>query len=160
MSEEEIYLEIWHYLTDIFSCPVIQGLQNNSPMPKNCVVMTLLPYTKDLDQSQYYNENGESMIQVSRQYMMQLDFYGDEAPDRALKCASLWRSRYSTDKLKGVQPLYANDARNMEFINEQDQYEKRFLVEIALQYNPHYTYSEQSDILADLDIKLITTRED
>lgn len=160
MNEDGIYLEIWHYLTDLFACPVIYGLQNNSPMPKDCIVITILPYAKDLDQSQYYNDGGESMIQVSRLYMMQLDFYGDNAFDRAHKCAALWRSRYSTDKLKGIQPLYANDVRNMEFVNEQDQYEKRFLVEIALQYNPHYTYSEQSDTSVDLDIKLITTRED
>lgn len=154
MNEQSIYIEIWNYLTELFNCPVIQGLQNNSPLPENCIVMTLLPYTQDLDQSQYINENGESTIQTSKLYMMQLDFYGDMAFDRVTKCATMWRSQYTTNKLQAIQPLYANNPRNMPFVNEQDQYEKRFLLEIALQYNPYYTYAEQSDTVVSVDITL------
>jgi hypothetical protein len=86
--------------------------------------------------------------------MMQLDFYGDMAFDRVTKCATMWRSQYTTNKLQAIQPLYANNPRNMEFVNEQDQYEKRFLLEIALQYNPYYTYAEQSDTVVSVDITL------
>ncbi len=154
MNEQSIYIEIWDYLTELFNFPVIQGLQNNSPLPENCIVMTLLPYTQDLDQSQYINENGESTIQTSKLYMMQLDFYGDMAFDRVTQCATMWRSQYTTNKLQAIQPLYANNPRNMEFVNEQDQYEKRFLLEIALQYNPYYTYAEQSDTVVSVDITL------
>lgn len=160
MNEQDIYLEVWKYLTDLFFCDVIQGLQNNSPLPQDCIVMTLLPYSKDLDQSQYYNEGGESMIQSSKLQMMQLDFYGDQAFNRATQCATMWRSQYTTDRLANIQPLYANDVKNMEFINEQDQYEKRFLLEIALQYNPYYTYLEQSDVRIDLDIQLANSNKE
>ena len=114
-------------------------------------MMTLLPYSEALDQSQYINEDGTSTIQESRLYMMQLDFYGEQAFNRANQVGVMWRSNYTTNELKTIQPLYANQVRNMEFINEQDQYEKRFLLEIALQYNPHYTYTEQSDT----DIKIL-----
>nr|DAN04628.1 MAG TPA: tail completion protein [Caudoviricetes sp.] len=154
MNEQSIYIEIWNYLTELFNCPVIQGLQNNSPLPENCIVMTLLPYTQDLDQSQYINENGESTIQTSKLYMIQLDFYGEQAFDRVTQCATIWRSQYTTSKLQAIQPLYANNPRNMPFVNEQDQYEKRFLLEIALQYNPYYTYAEQSDTVVSVDITL------
>lgn len=160
MTEQDLYLEIYNYLFKMFNCPVIQGLQNKSPLPHDCIVMTLLPYSKDLDQSQYYNEGGESIIQVSKQRMMQLDFYGDMASDRSEKCATLWRSQYTTDNLVNIQPLYANDVKNMEHINEQDEYEKRFLLEIALQYNPYYTYMEQSDTEVALDIQLANPRKD
>lgn len=154
--EQEIYGELWDYLTALFpNIPVVQGLQNNSPLPPNAIVMTLMPYAQDLDQSQYYNdgETEESMVQVSKLQMMQLDFYGDDAYNKVMKVSTLWRSQYTTEALKGVQPLYANNPRNMEYVNEQDQYEKRFLLEIALQYNPYYTYSEQSaDTVPTLEI--------
>lgn len=145
MNDQAIYLEIWNYLTKLFNCPVEQGLQNNTPLSHDGIMMTLLPYSEALDQSQYINADNESMIQESRLYMMQLDFYGEQAFNRANQVGVMWRSNYTTNELKTIQPLYANQVRNMEFINEQDQYEKRFLLEIALQYNPHYTYTEQSD---------------
>lgn len=145
MNDQAIYLEIWNYLTKLFNCPVEQGLQNNTPLSHDGIMMTLLPYSEALDQSQYINEDSTSMIQQSRLYMMQLDFYGEQAFNRANQVGVMWRSNYTTNELKTIQPLYANQVRNMEFINEQDQYEKRFLLEIALQYNPHYTYTEQSD---------------
>ena len=145
MNDQAIYLEIWNYLTKLFNCPVEQGLQNNAPLSHDGIMMTLLPYSEALDQSQYINADNESMIQQSRLYMMQLDFYGEQAFNRANQVGVMWRSNYTTNELKTIQPLYANQVRNMEFINEQGQYEKRFLLEIALQYNPHYTYTEQSD---------------
>ena len=151
---QAIYLEIWNYLTALFNCPVEQGLQNNSPLSHDGIVMTLLPYSDALDQPAYSNENGESMIQNSRLFMMQLDFYGDQAFDRANQVGVMWRSQYSTDQLKTVAPLYANQVRNMEYVNEQDQYEQRFMLEIALQYNPHYTYTEQSDTDIQVNINL------
>lgn len=145
MNDQAIYLEIWNYLTKLFNCPVEQGLQNNTPLSHDGIMMTLLPYSEALDQPQHINEDGTSTIQQSRLYMMQLDFYGEQAFNRANQVGVMWRSNYTTNELKTIQPLYANQVRNMEFINEQDQYEKRFLLEIALQYNPHYTYTEQSD---------------
>ena len=154
--EDEIYDELWDYLTALFpSIPVVRGLQNNSPLPHNAIVMTLMAYTQDLDQSQYSfdSEAQEATVQVSKLQMMQLDFYGDGAYDRVMKTSTLWRSRYSTEALKGVAPLYANNPRNLQYVNEQDQYEQRFLLEIALQYNPYYSYSEQSAAtLPDIEI--------
>lgn len=156
---QAIYLEIWNYLTKLFNCPVEQGLQNNSPLSHDGIVMTLLPYSEALDQSSYTNEDNLSMIQGSRLFMMQLDFYGDEAFNRANQVAVMWRSTYTTNELQAIQPLYNNQVRNMEFVNEQDQYEKRFMLEIALQYNPHYTYVEQSDTDILVDINLANKKD-
>lgn len=155
--EENIYNELWAYLTELFpTSPVIQGLQNNTPLPIDAIVMTLMPYTQDLDQARYEHDGDiqESLVQGSKLQMMQLDFYGTQAYDKAMKTATLWRSQHSTNILQGVQPLYANNPKNLEYVNEQDQYEKRFLLEIALQYNPHYTYAEQSSTTAAIDINL------
>ena len=113
-----------------------------------------MPYSEALDQPTYDNADDVSTIQNSRAFMMQLDFYGKQAFNRANQVAVMWRSTYTTNELIAIQPLYNNQVRNMEFINEQDQYEQRFMLEIALQYNPHYTYTEQSDtdILANIGL--------
>lgn len=155
--ETDIYNEIWDYLTILFpDTPIVQGLQNNSPLPKNAIVMTLMPYSQDLDQSRYDwdGESSEGQVQVSRLQIMQLDFYGDDAYNKVMKASMLWRSMYTTTALKNIQPLYANNPRNLEYVNEQDQYEKRFLLEIALQYNPYYTYAEQSTDQVEVNIHL------
>lgn len=157
MTEQEIYLEIWNYLTPLFpDTPIVQGLQNNSPLPKNSIVMTLMPFAQDLDQSRYDWDGNteEGQIQTSRQQMMQLDFYGDDAYNKSMKLSLLWRSTYTTNALTNLQPLFANNPRALEYVNEQDQYEKRFLLEIALQYNPYYAYAEQSTTSAAIDINL------
>lgn len=151
---QAIYLEIWNYLTKLFNCPVEQGLQNNSPLSHDGIVMTLMPYSEALDQPTYDNADNISTIQNSRAFMMQLDFYGAQAFNRANQVAVMWRSTYTTNELITIQPLYNNQVRNLEYVNEQDQYEQRFMLEIALQYNPHYTYTEQSDtdILANIGL--------
>lgn len=157
ITDQDIYDEIWDYLTALFpTTPIVQGLQNNSPLPKDAIVMTLMPYAQALDQSRYdYNgETEEGTVQESKLQIMQLDFYGADAYNKVMKTSLLWRSTYSTNILKAVQPLYANNPRNLEYVNEQDQYEKRFLLEIALQYNPYYTYAEQSTTSAAIDINL------
>lgn len=156
---QAIYIEICNYLTKLFNCPVDQGLQNNSPLSHDGIVMTLMPYSEPLDQSSYTNEDNLSMIQGSRLFMMQLDFYGEQAFNRANQVAVMWRSVYTTNELQTIQPLYNNQVRNMEFVNEQDQYEKRFMLEIALQYNPHYTYVEQSDTDILVDINLANKKD-
>lgn len=159
MNEQAIYLEIWNYLFELLGVKAEQGLQNNTPLSIDAVQMTLMPYSQPLDQSQYYNESGESTIQESRQYMMQLDFYGGDAFNRANKVAVMWRSAFSTNTLKAVSPLYANNVQNLSHVNEQDQYEKRFLLEIALQYNPHYTYTEQSDTDINVSVNLANKKD-
>lgn len=155
--DQDIYNEIWDYLTALFpTAPIVKGLQNNSPLPKDAIVMTLMPYAQALDQSRYDwdGEAEEGTVQESKLQMMQLDFYGADAYNKVMKVSTLWRSTYSTNILKAVQPLYANNPRALEYTNEQEQYEKRFLLEIALQYNPYYTYAEQSTTSAAIDINL------
>lgn len=150
-----IYTEMFHYLTDMFKCPVIIGLQNNSPLPKDCIVMTIMPYIEDLVKPTYFHKGDEGMIQSFKNYFMQLDFYGSSAFDRALQVSTLWRSIYTTERLKAIQPLYCKELRHIQHVNEQQQYEPRFLLEVALQYNPHYKFEVGDSNNANLEIEAV-----
>jgi hypothetical protein len=158
MTEEQLYTKLYTYLSGLFpadSAKIVRGFQNQSPMPQNAIIYTLLPFTQDLDQAQYWNEDDESTVQGSKLQMLQVDFYGATSYDKVMKLFTLWRSPYTTDRLTEIQPLYANSPRGMDFVNEQNQYEKRFMLEVALQYNPYYTYAEDSII--NLSSPTITT---
>ncbi|AOA59926.1 phage neck terminator protein [Acinetobacter larvae] len=148
-----IYKEVRSYLIGLFSCEVIKGYQNDSPLPQNGVVMTIIS-ERDTDQaaSYYQEEEGTAYVQNSVEVMLQLDFYGDWAASRARQIANFWRSEYTTSALNTCQPLYSKQPVRLPFVNEQNQNEQRWLLEVYLQYNPEFKQDQ-----AFLDLPIIST---
>lgn len=144
---EDIYTELRAYLIELFDCPVIKARNNGSPLPQNCITM-LIQFENDLDMTSTYFNGSTSMsqAQTSVEMIVQLDFWGDKAGAKARQTSTLWRSIYTTERLKKCQPLYANTPRNLQYVNEKKEYEHRYMLEIALQYNPFYTYNQDSGI--------------
>lgn len=141
VTERDIFVELRQYLTELFSCPVVVGYQNNVAVPVNGIVMFKL-FTKNLDYtSDYWNPSTEEMTaQSSVEATFQLDFYGEEADARADKVSVLWRSPYTTSRMTKCQPLYCGEPRKNILVNESNQYENRMMLEVKLQYNPETTY--------------------
>lgn len=136
-----IYKELRSYLISLFNCEVIKGRNNGSPLPYDCIAMTVL-FDTDLNMTAVSDDGqGNVTSQQDVQATVQLDFFGDNADWRSRQLTTLWRSTHATDALTSCQPLFANTPRQIEYVNEQNLYESRFVVEIALQYNPYYTYS-------------------
>lgn len=147
-TESEIYIDVRKWLLSLHpSAVVIKGYQNEEPLPKNCIVMTIL-FDTDLDQlSTYYDgEASELTVFESVQFKMQLDFYGDESMDRSTKTAVMFKSLLTTSFMQFVQPLFCTRPRNMTFVNEAGQYEKRYMLELDLQHNPSYKQTVDSSI--------------
>lgn len=144
---EDIYTEIRDYLIELFDCDVLQARNNNSPLPQDCITM-LIQFEKDLDMTSTYFDGAtsKSQAQTSVEMIMQLDFWGGKAGAKARQTSTLWRSIYTTERLKKCQPLYANNPKNLQYVNEKMDYEERYMLEIALQYNPFYTYNQESGI--------------
>lgn len=144
VTHEQIFREVRAYLLGLFSCPpssVIQSYQNDAPLPNNAIVMTIL-FEHSLDVAANYYEPDKAVVQQSVEITMQIDFYGEESGDRARKLCNLWKNHYTTARLVYCQPLYSKDPMQMTFINEQSRYEHRWMVEIALQYNPEFEYDQ------------------
>ena len=139
-----IYKELRAYLISLFSCEVIKGRNNNDPLPYDCIVMTVL-FDTDLNMTAVSDDGqGNVIAQQDVQATIQLDFFGDNADWRCRQFATLWRSTHATDALQSCQPLFAGIPRSLEYVNEQNKFEQRFMLEIALQYNPYYTYSVET----------------
>lgn len=146
VTHEDIYKEVRAYLLGLFSCPpetVIEGYQNDSPLPENAVVMTILFEAAFDVSSNYYDEINEiATVQQSVEATMQIDFYGAEASSRARKISNLWKNHYSTARFTVCQPLYSKDPRRMVLVNEKSIYEDRWSVDVLLQYNPEFEYDQ------------------
>lgn len=146
VTHNQIFREVRAYLLGLFLCPpetIIQGYQNDAPLPNNAIVMSILfEHSLDIAASYYEPSENKAAIQQSVEVTLQIDFYSEGSGDRARKLCNFWKSQHATARLTSCQPLYAKDPMQMTFINEQSRYEERWMVEIALQYNPEFEYDQ------------------
>ncbi|ACR29219.1 phage neck terminator protein [Burkholderia glumae] len=74
------------------------------------------------------------------QMRLQLDVHGPNSADNAAIISTLFRDEYACVAIgtvnSNIQPLYCENPRQMPFINGENQYEQRWIIELALQYNP------------------------
>lgn len=154
---DQMYIEVRSLFLEMFTCPIVQGYQNGSPLPKDAIVITFITET-DLDQLAYsYETNKDNIsqtvtVQTAVKAMMQVDCYGDSGQARARKIATLFKNPFACERLESCQPLDYRPPKNLQFINEQQEYEPRWMVEIDMQYSPHYTYQQESTRTIQIDI--------
>ncbi|EPK8197459.1 hypothetical protein Q4R51_16855 [Morganella morganii] len=145
VTEDDIFGELSRYLHELFQCRIVRGYENDSPVPKDGIVMHML-FERDLDYTaDYWNPADEQMTaQRSVEATFQLDFYGEEANSRARVVANLWKSSYTTDRMTKCQPLDNGQPRKDVLVNQANQYENRMMLDITLQYNPETSYHVDS----------------
>lgn len=69
------------------------------------------------------------------EFSIQLDVHGPSSADNSQLISTLLRDTYATEFFFGTaaSPLYTEDPRQAPFVNEQNQYENRWVVEVKLQ---------------------------
>lgn len=156
----ELYKDMRSYLLTTFSLPttdttVVKGYNNLNPIPENAIIMTYRN-GRHLDQHSIEYEGDQQIIFNSMQGIMQLDFYGESAFDRAQQVSTLWNTIYTTDILQNCVPLSTPMIRDLSFVNEAGLYELRFMLDLELQYNTKYQktvniVADASDITTELN---------
>lgn len=145
IDQQELYREIRLFLLGLFpgaTLQIIQSIQNNQPLPENAIVMQVL-FDSNMDESvTTYNPPNEAMVQNSVEVRVQLDFYGAMAESRSRIVANLWKNYYGTDNMEICKPLYVQSRQRHPYINDSNQYEDRFILDLALQYNPEITHEQ------------------
>lgn len=142
-------LRAWllHALPD--GTQVITGQQNMAPLPLGrVVVMTPLMQTAlDVPTTKYNREAGTVSKRQSKDWRVQLDCYGDNAADAAAMLQTLFRTEIAFDWMAeqklSIRPLWAEEPRNMAFINDAMNYENRWMLEVHLQVNPAVTVPQE-----------------
>ena len=121
---------------------VVAGQQNHVPLPQGRVVVItpLMQVAMDVPTTAYDRVNSGIGKRQSKDWRIQLDVYGDNAADAAAMLQTVFRTDYAFDWLAehgyAVRPLYAEDPRNMAFVNDAMNYEARWMLEVHLQANP------------------------
>lgn len=157
-DHRELYREIRLYLLGMFPAAgsqIIQAFQNNNPLPENAIVMQAL-FERNLDETSTYYEPAleQAHAQSSVDVRLQLSFYGADAEKRSRTVYTLWKSPYTTSRMTACQPLYATGRDRRPYINDSNQYEDRWIVDLSLQYNPSVTYAQ--DFAEDVNFDIIS----
>lgn len=75
---------------------------------------------------------------------VQLDCYGANAYDWAVILSTVLRDEYSVPLLAPIlSPLYTDEPRFAPLANGEEQYERRWIVDAHMQYNPVVTVTQQ-----------------
>lgn len=147
VTQQEIYKDVRAFLLGLFpgsENQIIQAIQpgKNPPLPYNAVVMQVL-FSKNLDIAVVTPlPPTEAAIQNSVEVRMQIDFYGVNAEARSRVVANLWRTGYTCELLTTCQPLYVQSHDRHIYVNDSNQYEDRWIVDLGLQYNPQVTVAQ------------------
>lgn len=94
---------------------------------------------------------------------IQLDVHGPNSADSAQTISTLFRDEYGTaffsESGYDVQPLYADDPKQIPFINAEQAYETRYVIDAVLQANqvvaPPQQYLQQIEITIEPPAELI-----
>ena len=158
---DQMFVEIWEMFAEMFptfdSSKIVRGYQNGMPLPIDGIVITFITET-DLDQLSYLEVINPDLIsqtvtvQTAVKTMMQVDCYGELGQARARQIATMFKNPYACERLQSCQPLDYRPPKNLSFVNEASEYEARWMVEIDMQYNPHYTYHQESTKTITVDI--------
>jgi len=151
-SQDLVYQSLVTFLTGALPAgvPVIRGLPNRAAMPQpvpGFVTMQLIGFNRlrwnidtwDTTNSAPTTETAEQGMEVRAQ----LDFYGASSADWAATAGTLLRDPYGVAALApNVAPLYADDARMIQLVDSEQQYEERWSLDAHLQFNPVVTVSQ------------------
>ena len=145
VTHQEIYKDVRAFMLGLFpgaELQIIQAAQNNNALPHNAVVMQIL-FQRNFDVAvETPLPPIEAAIQNSVEVRMQVDFYGVQAEARSRTVSNLWRSSFGCDGLKVCQPLYLQSLNRSVYVNDSNQYEDRWIMDVALQYNPQVTVAQ------------------
>lgn len=108
---------------------------------------------------------GAQDIVQAVEWVVQMDVHGPQASDNAQILSTLFRDAYAVDYFAAHQfgagrvvPLYADDPRQMPFLNGEQQYEDRLIVTARLQVNQTVRVPQQfADELDDLTLVAATS---
>lgn len=81
------------------------------------------------------------------QINVQIDVHGPASAENAQAIATLFRDAYATEFFVAegydMQPLYVEDPKQVPFLNAEQQYEARWIVDMVLQANPVVNVQQQ-----------------
>jgi hypothetical protein len=132
---------------------VIEGEDNNvgEPASTDFVAMTVMRRPRlGTNVDTLDPEAGTSTAKQPTEIAVQLDVHSADlatASDNAQLISTMFRDEFATsffEQFPGITPLYAEDPRQSPFINAQQQYEPRYIIDALLQADQAVTTTVQT----------------
>ncbi|AYJ74279.1 hypothetical protein phiE131_013 [Burkholderia phage phiE131] len=148
ITESQVFTALRSFLLGILPAGVevvkAQGNGVGEPVGGDFVVMNSIASPRIATNVEGYTDPGtnpgtrNSMQAIEAR--IQLNVHGPNSGDNAAIISTLFRDEYACIQFATVnpdiQPLYSEIPRQMPFINGENQFEQRWIIELALQYNP------------------------
>lgn len=148
ITESNVFAALRTFLLGILptGIEVVNGQDNGvgEPIGPDFVEMTMIALRRlDTNVDTYTDPGtnpGTRNSKVSWEARVQLDVHGPNSADNSAIIATLFRDEYGCTVFASVnteiQPLYCEEPKQMPFINGENQYEQRWIIDAAIQYNP------------------------
>lgn len=131
---------------------IVRGQDNEVPESRAADFITMTGtfrrrLSTNVDTLAYAGFAGLHQAQTAEQMDVQLDIHGPNGVNNAEIIKTLFRDAYACEAFaaQGVdlQPLYADEVRQVPFVNAESQYEDRWIVDISMQGNFVITTPQQ-----------------
>jgi hypothetical protein len=134
---------------------VVAGLDNRVPEPIDTDFVVMTPVLRErlsTNVTMYRAGNpdatGAKEVRQTTKLTVQLDIHGPAGADNAQLVTTLWRDGTACEALAATEldlaPLFANEARQIPFMNGEQQVEARWSVDLVMQVNPAITVPQDS----------------
>jgi hypothetical protein len=133
---------------------IFRAQVNRVPMPIGPDFIEMTPVMRERLATNYdtYTDTASPSVHVqqamqSTQVTVQLDIFGPASADNAQIISTMFRDTQTSDVFAetglAVQALYAGEPHETPFINGEQQFEYRWVVDVVLQANPIVTTPQQ-----------------
>jgi hypothetical protein len=99
---------------------------------------------------------GAIEVAQDTEVVMQIDVHGPSSTDNAQTIATLFRDDYAVTEFESepiaITPLYAEDPRQMPFVNAANQYEDRWTIDLHLEIAPVVSVPQEFADAVDLTV--------
>ncbi len=164
-TQANIQKSLRNFLIDILVIDpqdIIAAQVNRVPEPNGADFIVFTPLRYERLETDIETFDGLSSLLNFRQptkVTMQLDIHGPNSAENASLVSTLFRSSLAVDLFEGyglgVVPFYADDPKQLPFINAEQQYENRWVVEAAMQFNAQTSNIDQQSATT-LDVGIIS----
>lgn len=141
-TQSAVFRAIRAFVLSVIDAEVVQGRNNLvSPITDGIVITPLFKTRLSTNSHEYYdpvNTTGTETTSQHVQMSVQVDCYGENAPEWADIISTLWRDEIACTAMGAdVQPIDADDPQNLEFLDpEDDGYVVRWMLTGRVQVNP------------------------
>ena len=157
ITADDVYAALRSFILSmvvIDGSKVIQGLTNRAAMPSgDFIAMTMLYSNRLATNSSAYTEDTQTVTK-RHDVAIQIDCYGLQAFEWATMLSTLLRDDIGNMAFPAdIQPLHADDPKQMAIVNAEQQYEQRWMVESRFQINSAISLTiETANVLGEVTL--------